>query len=60
MSDYTQPRRKMRLPQLAKHHRRMRIHGPQSEFVTMCKHVAFHAQVLRERAERLRSEARAA
>lgn len=50
----------MRLPQLAKHHRRMRLHGPQSEFVTMCKHVAFHAQALRERAERLRSDARAA
>lgn len=43
------PRSRMRLPQLAKFHRRNRR---PSEFVLMCENIAFQAQVRREAYER--------
>ena len=41
----------MRLPQLAKFHRRQRNARP-SEFILMCEKIAFDEQVRRERFER--------
>lgn len=50
------PRRSLRLPQLAKHNRRLRQNGPRSEFITMCENIADQEEARRSRAERLRRE----